>query len=154
VYAGTASKSLAPGVRLGWLAVPGALLEPVLATRAHGDWPSALDQLTLADLLESGAYDRHVRRMRLVYRRRRDRLLATVQRVTGIEAGLHAVVELNEDEAAAVERARRHDLLVEGLDEYRFGANARGPALVVGYGTPPEHAFEGALGRLRDLLAT
>ena len=54
VYAGTASKSLAPGVRLGWLVVPGALLEPVLAARAHGDWPSALDQLTLAELIASG----------------------------------------------------------------------------------------------------
>ena len=150
VYAGTASKSLAPGVRLGWLVVPGALLEPVLAARAHGDWPSAIDQLTLAELIESGGYDRHVRRMRIAYRRRRDRLLATVPRVTGIDAGLHAVVELDEDEYAVVERARRHDLIVEGLDAYRFGSTPRGPALVVGYGTPPEHAWEGALGRLRE----
>jgi GntR family transcriptional regulator/MocR family aminotransferase len=154
VYAGTASKSLAPGVRLGWLVVPGALLEPVLAARAHGDWPSAIDQLTLAALIESGGYDRHVRRMRIAYRRRRDRLLATVARVTGIDAGLHAVVEVDADEASVVARARHHDLLLEGLDEYRFGPARRGPALVVGYGTPPEHAWEGALGRLRDVLAT
>ena len=79
----------------------------MLAARAHGDWPSALDQLTLAELIASGGYDRHVRRMRIAYRRRRDRLLATVQRVTGIDAGLHAVVELDEDEADVVERARR-----------------------------------------------
>ena len=154
VYAGTASKSLAPGVRLGWLVVPGTLLDPVLAARAHGDWPSALDQLTLAELIASGGYDRHVRRMRLVYRRRRDLLLSTVHGVTGIDAGLHAVVELGEEEASVVERARRYDLLVEGLDTYRFGPQPRGPALVVGYGTPPEHAWEGALGRLRDVLAT
>ena len=121
VYAGTASKSLAPGVRLGWLVVPGDLLDPVLAARAHGDWPSALDQLTLAELIASGGYDRHVRRMRIAYRRRRDRLLATVQHVTGIDAGLHAVVELDEDEGTVVERARRNDLVVEGLDGYRFG---------------------------------
>jgi GntR family transcriptional regulator/MocR family aminotransferase len=154
VYAGTASKSLAPGVRLGWLVVPGALIEPVLAARAHGDWPSAIDQLTLAALIESGGYDRHVRRMRIAYRRRRDRLLATVARVTGIDAGLHAVVEVDADEASVVARARHHDLLLEGLDEYRFGDRSRGPALVVGYGTPPEHAWEGALGRLRDVLPT
>ncbi|MGN6798552.1 MAG: PLP-dependent aminotransferase family protein [Gaiellaceae bacterium] len=154
VYAGTASKSLAPGVRLGWLVVPGELLDPVLAARAHGDWPSALDQLALAELFTSGGYDRHVRRMRITYRRRRDRLLATVQRVTGIDAGLHAVVELDEDEVAVVARARRLDVIVDGLDAYRFGPASRGPALVVGYGTPPEHAFDGALGRLRDLLAT
>lgn len=149
VYAGTASKSLAPGVRLGWLVVPGDLLDPVLAARAHGDWPSALDQLTLAELIASGGYDRHVRRMRIAYRRRRDRLLATVQHVTGIDAGLHAVVELDEDEGTVVERARRNDLVVEGLDGYRFGEEPRDPALVVGYGTPPEHAWQGALERLR-----
>jgi GntR family transcriptional regulator/MocR family aminotransferase len=74
--------------------------------------------------------------------------------VTGIDAGLHAVLELDEDEAVVVERARRHDLIVEGLDSYRFGPRTRGPALVVGYGTPPEHAWEGALGRLRELLPT
>jgi len=153
VYAGTASKSLAPGVRLGWLVVPGPLLDPVLAARAHGDWPSAIDQLTLAELIASGGYDRHVRRVRIAYRRRRDRLLATVHHVTGIDAGLHAVVELDEDEADVVERARRHDLIVEGLDSYRFGSEPRGPALVVGYGTPPEHAWEGALGRLREVVS-
>ena len=151
VYAGTASKSLAPGVRLGWLVVPGPLLEPVLAARAHGDWPSAIDQLTLAELIESGGYDRHVRRMRIAYRRRRDRLVATVPRVTGIDAGLHAVVEVAEDESTVVERARRLDLIVEGLDSYRLRAD-HGPALVVGYGTPPEHAWEGALERLRETV--
>ncbi|MGN6797735.1 MAG: aminotransferase class I/II-fold pyridoxal phosphate-dependent enzyme, partial [Gaiellaceae bacterium] len=154
VYAGTAAKSLAPGVRLGWLVVPGELLDPVLAARAHGDWPSALDQLTLAELIASGGYDKHVRRMRIVYRRRRDRLLAAVPRVSGIDAGLPAGVEVEDDEAALVERARRLDVIVEGLDAYRFGPTNRGPALVVGYGTPPEHAFDGALGRLRELLPT
>ena len=153
VYAGTASKSLAPGVRLGWLVVPGPLLEPVLAARAHGDWPSAIDQLTLAELIASGGYDRHVRRMRIAYRRRRDELLATVPGVTGIDAGLHSVVELDEDERAVVERARRRDVVVDGLDSYRFGPERRGPALVVGYGTPPEHAWEGALGRLREVVS-
>ncbi|MGZ4339931.1 MAG: MocR-like pyridoxine biosynthesis transcription factor PdxR [Gaiellaceae bacterium] len=152
VYAGTASKSLAPGVRLGWLVLPPQLLDPVLAARAHGDWPGALEQLTLAELLASGGYDRHVRRMRLAYRRRRDRLASTIGHVSGIEAGLHAVVDVEDDEASVVERARRADLLVEGLDDYRFGARTRGPALVVGYGTPPEHAFGGALERLSAVL--
>jgi GntR family transcriptional regulator/MocR family aminotransferase len=132
--------------------VPEQLLEPVLAARTHGDWPGALDQLTLAELIESGGYDRHVRRMRLVYRRRRDRLAAAVAGVTGIDAGLHAVVELDEDETEVVERAARRDLVIEGLDAYRFGRRSRGPSLVVGYGTPPEHAFAGALGRLREVV--
>jgi len=129
IYAGNASKSLAPGVRLGWLVVPGVHLDRVLEARAHGDWPSALDQLTLAELISSGGYDRHVRRMRIAYRRRRDRLLATVPRITGIDAGLHAVVD---DERAVVRQARRWDLVIEGFDAYRFGPASRGPALVPG----------------------
>jgi GntR family transcriptional regulator/MocR family aminotransferase len=52
-----------------------------------------------------------------------------------------------------VERARRLDLVVEGLDTYRFGPAERGPALVVGYGTPPEHAWLGALGRLTEVVS-
>ncbi len=152
VYAGTASKSLAPGVRLGWLVLPAALVDPVVGARAHGDWPSALDQLTLAELIDSTGYDRQVRRARLVYRRRRDRLVDALGPVGGIDAGLHAVVPVDEDEAVVVRRAQRRGVLLESLDHYRFGERSEGPALVVGYGTPPEHAFAGALGRLREIL--
>jgi GntR family transcriptional regulator / MocR family aminotransferase len=161
VYAGTASKSLAPGLRLGWLVLPPRLLEPVLAARRLTDGPGALDQLTLAELISTGAFDRHVRRSRLACRRRRDRLVSTLRRrvpaarVTGIEAGLHAVVELPavDDELAVVRRAHDHGLMLEGLDEYRVGGEPRPAALVVGYGTPPEHAFSAAVARLCAVLA-
>src|SRR6202020_2787276 len=91
IYAGTASKSLVPGLRLGWLVVPPRLLDPVTAELAAG--PSGLDQLTLAEFITSGGYDRQIRRARLAYRRRRDRLVAVlpaagpggqVMRVSGI----------------------------------------------------------------------
>jgi GntR family transcriptional regulator/MocR family aminotransferase len=74
VYAGTVSKSLSPSLRLGWLVLPRFLVDPVVAAIARsGAQPSMLDQLVLADLISSGAYDRHVRRCRLEYRGRRDR---------------------------------------------------------------------------------
>jgi GntR family transcriptional regulator/MocR family aminotransferase len=77
VYAGTASKSLAPGLRLAWLVLPPALLDPVLAAKSLADGQSStLDQLTLAELFRSGGYDRHLRRARSRYRGRRDRLVA------------------------------------------------------------------------------
>jgi GntR family transcriptional regulator/MocR family aminotransferase len=162
VYAGTASKTLLPGLRLGWLAVPADLLEEVVAAKALADRHSgSLDQLTLAEFIGPGAYDRHARRSRLIYRRRRDRLVATLRqeapsvRISGIAAGLHALVELptgrSEDEVitSAAERA----LTLQGLGAYADGPGPHSPALVVGYATPPEHAFTAALARLAAVLA-
>ncbi|MCX4745323.1 PLP-dependent aminotransferase family protein [Kitasatospora sp. NBC_01287] len=101
VYAGSISKSLGPAVRLGWIACPPRLLEPLVAAKHLADRQSpVLEQLALADLLDSGAYDHHLRTMRRGYRRRRDLLVRSVAellpraRITGIAAGLHAILEL------------------------------------------------------------
>jgi GntR family transcriptional regulator/MocR family aminotransferase len=162
VYGGTASKALAPGLRLGWLAVPGRLLEEVVAAaRLPGGGPDAVSQLALAEFITSGGYDRQVRHARLAYRRRRDRLVAALghaaplARVTGIAAGLHAVVELapGRREPDAIESARRHGVAVPGLAQFAAGAGQHPPALVVGYATPPPHAYTTAIARLAAALA-
>lgn len=157
IYCGTASKSLAPGARIGWLVVPPRLLGAV--TAALGPGPSALDQLTLAELISSGGYDRQIRRMRLVYRRRRDSLVASLEplglRVSGIAAGLHAVVELpaTEREVRAVARGGEQGLALLGLGDFAVDVHRRRAGLVVGYARPPQHAYTAALARLRAALA-
>ena len=157
VYAGTVSKTLAPGLRLGWLVLPARLVDAVTDAKARADGQtSSLEQLTLAEFIASGAYDRHVRRARLSYRRRRDLLIAALARhapdvrLTGIAAGLHAVVELprGTPEGQVIARAAARGVAVEGLGDYALRDHARGPALVIGYATPPDHAYTTALARL------
>lgn len=153
VYLGTASKSLAPGLRLGWMVVPPSLLP---AVEAHGGGLSVgvVEQLTLAEFLTSGAYDRHVRAARLRYRRRRDALVQALAdrapdvRVTGIAAGLHAVLRLPPGtEQSVVQAATWQGLAVLGLSRFRHpAAGTTGhDALVVGYATPPDHAWTATL---------
>ncbi|HLI00486.1 MAG TPA: PLP-dependent aminotransferase family protein [Acidimicrobiales bacterium] len=159
VYVGTASKTLAPALRLAWMALPADLVEPVSEAKLLADHHTpTLDQLTLAEFIRSGAYDRHVRARRLAYRRRRDRLVEALPagRVSGISAGLHALVHLPAPmtEAEAVSAAAAGGLALEGLDSYRTGPDIHHPpAIVVGYATPPEHAYRAALTRLGDVLA-
>jgi GntR family transcriptional regulator / MocR family aminotransferase len=157
IYAGTASKSLAPALRLGWLVVPQRLLDAVLAQLTAG--PSGLDQLFLAEFIDSGGYDRQIRRTRLAYRRRRDRLAAALRRqeryVSGIAAGLHAVLELPgaDTERQLINGAAGHGLALQGLESFRApGVGADRAGLVIGYGRPPEHAYTTALARLCAVL--
>ena len=162
VYAGTASKTLSPAVRLAWLVLPDRLLGDVVAAKSltdrHG---SSLDELTLAELIVSGGYDRHVRRSRLRYRRRRDRLIAALAevspgtRVTGLAAGLHAVLHLapGRSEADVVAAAAARGLALNGMRGFRSAGVAHPEALVLGYGTPPAHAFTTAVTRLCAVLA-
>jgi GntR family transcriptional regulator/MocR family aminotransferase len=157
VYLGTASKSLAPGLRLAWTVLPPGLVEEAAQVKGGIDTCGVLDQLTLAEFIASGAYDRHIRAARLRYRRRRDALVAELARrapsvrATGIAAGLHVVLRLPEGtEQATLRAAAWHGLAVDGLHLHRHPESTaeRCDALVVGYATPPDHAWSGALDAL------
>lgn len=162
VYLGTASKSLAPGLRLGWMVLPAPVAAEVIEAKGGTDWTcGVLDQLTLAEFITSGAYDRHVRGARLRYRRRRDQLVAALAsrapevRVSGIAAGLHAVLELPAGtERSVVQAASWQRLALQGLEQFRHPAArvALRDALVVGYGTPADSAWAGALDALCRVL--
>src|SRR5215207_2233187 len=153
VYAGSASKTLAPGLRAGWLVLPPRLTTAVANERLRADHGgSALVELTLADLLERGEVDRHLRRMRRRYRDRRDALLQALAhhlpeaRVGGVAAGLHAVVWLpaGTDERAVAAAARARGVEVPALHADCACTGSRDPALLLGFAALPEPALRHA----------
>ena len=156
VYLGTASKTLGPALRLGWMVLPPQLVGPVADAKLHSDHSTeTIGQLALAELIRGHAYDRHVRACRLRYRRRRDRLverLGARWQLKGIAAGLHALVEVG-DEAEVLARAAAAGLAVGQLgDHWHESGGTRPQGLVVGYGTPREGAYPQALEALARVL--
>ncbi|WP_205629287.1 PLP-dependent aminotransferase family protein [Jiangella muralis] len=145
IHAGTTSKALAPGVRLGWLVLPPALVDRVADHRRTTDGStSGILQATFASFLGNGDLDRHLRRMRRVYRQRRDGLVAALARwlpeltPSGAAAGLHVLVRLppQADESEVVDRTLAAGVRVYPLAQYRPPhGRPLPPALVLGYGS-------------------
>jgi GntR family transcriptional regulator/MocR family aminotransferase len=164
VFGGTAGKALAPCMRLGWLVAPPVLREPLLeVVEDTAAAVPAIDQLALADLITRGDYDRHIRRLRLVYRRRRNELAERLAAVTrtpleGVSAGLHALLPLDsaEREHRLVAAGEDAGLLLHGLHTFGYWRAPRGrpAALVLGYATPPQHAWRRSLELLTGVIAT
>ncbi|MCX4098655.1 PLP-dependent aminotransferase family protein [Nocardia sp. alder85J] len=162
IYAGSTSKTIGPAVRLGWIVCPPGLLDRLVAAkrRTH-DWRT-LDQLALARLIDTGAYDRHLRTARRGYRRRRDLLTAAVRNdlphsvIRGLEAGLHAVLELppGTTEAAARTALAAASVTTFGLtDLLRTDRHHYPPSLVLGYATPSARDYPTAVDTLTRTLA-
>ena len=157
VYMGTASKTLAPALRLGWLVLPSHLVDAVAEQRNVADHGApTLEQLTLARMIEGGAYDRHLRQARRRYRLRRDALVDAVARhlpgaeVTGLAAGLHAVVRIGRplDGAALARAARRLSVGVYLLGWGYMQPRPDDDGLVLGYANLTESGIEEGIRRL------
>jgi GntR family transcriptional regulator/MocR family aminotransferase len=150
-YLGTVSKTLSPALRIGWLVLPERLIGPVTEQRQLTDGGSpTIEQLALARLIECGDYDRHLRAARRRYRARRDALVAAVarhlpgSRVTGVAAGLHAILRLPRavDGGALVRAARARSVGVYPLGYAYIQPRREGDSLVLGYANLAEPAIE------------
>ena len=161
VYTGTTSKILAPGLRLGWLLVPTRLSQAVASEHAVSyAQPAVTNQRAFATLIENGEIDRHLRRARGVYRRRRSALISAIKesipslRLSGGAAGLHLIgwlpAQVNED--CLVAEAARAGVAIDGLRTRCSVTIRHGPALVLGYGAIAESAIPAAIGRLAQCV--
>ncbi len=159
---GTVSKSLSPALRLGWILCPTGLLEAVTEEKERDDRGCpALEQLALATMIESGRFDKHLRRMRGIYAGRRQAVIdafaahAPAVELRGLAAGLHLVARLPDtaDELAVVAAARERSVGLYPMSGYRADGQSRPPQLVVGFGALSEAAIKRGISTVGDLLA-
>ena len=157
-YAGSASKTLAPALRLGWLVVPPRLLARIRAEKLVADLGTArIEQQAFAHFLERGELDRHLRRMRGHYRARRDVLVTALAEalpeatVRGVAAGLHVTVELPGVRARRLrQEAARRRIALNTMRNYGDTAQSGPAVLMLGYGQMAEPAIRSGV---RELAA-
>ena len=159
-HVGTASKTLAPGVRLGWMSLPLDLVEEVRMQKFLADGGSpAVDQLALADLLSTGEYERHVVRARHEYRHRRDRLVRALSarlprlEFRGAAAGMQLLLELPDrvDDVAIADAAASRGIGVRALSPLHLTPSPdRG--LLLGYGRLLESRIDDAVDALSSVI--
>lgn len=163
VSLGTVSKSVAPALRLGWIASPPALTAGLARAKELTDRGSpGLDQLALAALIEAGRYDRHLRRMRAEYRARRDVLVQALAshapgvRLTGLAAGFHAVAHLpsGTSEQAVIHAASSRSVGLYGMSSHRADHSPDPPGLILGFGNTTQRAIRTGIAVLGEILGT
>jgi GntR family transcriptional regulator/MocR family aminotransferase len=158
-HLGSVSKTLAPALRLGWLLAPAELRDELIERKRWSDITSpALGQLSLAELITSGGFEKHLRLVRTRQRQRRDALLDALTRhlpqarVQGVAAGLHLLVTLPEldDDRALAAAAREQGVAVHPLSWHRTRPGP--PGLVIGYAATTPDRLREAVRRLAPLV--
>lgn len=169
VYVGTFSKTLMPALRIGYMALPGALRERMEEAKYIADLHSpVLEQLTLAKFLESGLFDRHIRKMRKLYLARRNRLIQCLSdafgneaAVSGADAGMHLVATFRNlrFDGALLQKIEEHGLSISAVGRHYLRSDGGGReetpydgSLIFGYGNTSLERIEEGVRRLREAL--
>ncbi len=152
IYFGTFSKTMFPGLRIGFAVGPRSLIDAMAALRTFSEYaPNDLNQRALAHFIENNHYERHIHRMRRVYGEKRAALAKAVDELgvgadlVGIDSGLNAMVRLPEKlrGRTVAAAARKDGVLVPSILRYAASRSIRDDALIVGYAAP-------AIGEIRE----
>ncbi len=163
VYLGTFSKTMFPALRIAFIVVPAALAGAFAQMQAQGAARGRVaEQLALAEFLRSGLFARHVRRMRRLYRQRRDALSEALQRhacagaaIHGGTAGMHLALRFHDkqwDDLALSRRAAQDGIVALALSAHGTGDGAGWNGFLLGYAQVPAENMDGLARRLGALL--
>ena len=154
VYLGTFSKTMFPSLRIGFVVVPAALAGPLAQMRAQSSARGRVaEQLALAEFLHSGQFALHLRRMRRLYRQRRDALVAALEQhlgsvasVHGGSAGMHLVLRFKQDDlddAAISAQLRAQGIIAHALSSHAVCGGSDWKGLMLGYAQVPAEQMDG-----------
>lgn len=160
IYLGTFSKSIAPAIRLSYMVLPNPLLRIYQERhRFVNSTVSKVDQMIVQRFLEDGYYERHLNKMRALYKNRHDTLidalrpLSGICRVFGEHAGVHLLLafENGKTEEELILRAKERGIKVYGLSDYRILKDpAARPTVLLGYANLAEEQIKDAAGILAE----
>lgn len=164
IYIGTFSKSIAPAIRVSYLVVPKKLMKIYLKHTPYNSTVSRIDQAILNYFIKEGYYERHLNKMRAIYKNKHDLLLnelkgiKMIKEISGENAGIHILVHFNEHmkEDRLLECARKQGVLVYGLSDYyimkeseRMQAYSKDTTIILGYASIMEEDIKEAVKRLK-----
>lgn len=160
MYTSSVSKSLIPGLRIGWLLLPSRLVAETAERKRYLDLGSpTLDQLALSELIVRGEFDRHVRRLRARYRRQQAALVGALRQhfpsgtILGIPAGLHLAIEADEWPEDRLRRASLDaSIAIGGVSDHLIAAR-RPPTLLLGFALHTEAVLRDAVKKLAEVAA-
>lgn len=160
IYIGTFSKSIAPAIRISYLVLPKSLLEQYEKVgRSFSCTVSRIDQKMVQLFMERGYYERHLNKMRALYKNKHDVLLAELKKVKGIRkilgdrSGVHILLELTSgtSERERILQAEQAGIKVYPLSEYCIDDRKYEPTILLGYATMTEEEIRGAVRILAEV---
>jgi GntR family transcriptional regulator / MocR family aminotransferase len=161
IYVGTFSKILSPGLRIGYVVLPTELIEPFKKVKWYTDrHHSSLEQLILTRFMKEGHFDRHIRKMKRIYKQRREALVVSLKKhfhdceILGHAAGMHLVVELPTVEIGKelIQWIQKHGVLIYSVDHYALVKNTHPNKVVLGYGSLSVETIEEGVRRLKEAI--